>query len=87
MCGKDMQGQQKSIRNAETPAILGEILGEIPLQTPPNNLLEGMLAFILFVLKLKTKRQNCATLTPWKTNMEPTTHPCRKEHDLPNLHD
>ena len=38
-----------------TPTILGEILGEIPLQTPPNNLLEEMLAFIPFVLKLKTK--------------------------------
>ena len=26
-------------------------------------------------------------LTPWKINMEPTNHPFRKEHDLPNLHD
>ena len=25
--------------------------------------------------------------TPWKINMEPTNHPLRKEHDLPNLHD
>ena len=25
--------------------------------------------------------------TPWKINMEPTSHPFRKEHDLPNLHD
>ena len=25
--------------------------------------------------------------TPWKINMEPTNHPFRKEHDLPNLHD
>ena len=24
--------------------------------------------------------------TPWKINMEPTNHPFRKEHDLPNLH-
>jgi len=23
----------------------------------------------------------------WKINMEPTNHPFRKEHDLPNLHD
>ena len=23
--------------------------------------------------------------TPWKTNMEPTNHPFRKENDLPNL--
>ena len=25
--------------------------------------------------------------TPWKINMEPTNHPFRKEHDLPNLND
>ena len=25
--------------------------------------------------------------TPWKINMEPTNHPFRKEHGLPNLHD
>ena len=25
--------------------------------------------------------------TPWKINMEPSNHPLRKEHDLPNLHD
>ena len=24
--------------------------------------------------------------TPWKITMEPTNHPFRKEHDLPNLH-
>ena len=24
--------------------------------------------------------------TPWKIDMEPTNHPFRKEHDLPNLH-
>ena len=24
---------------------------------------------------------------PWKINMEPTNHPFRKEHDLPNLHE
>ena len=27
------------------------------------------------------------TITPWKINMEPTNHPCRKENDLPNLHE
>ena len=26
-------------------------------------------------------------LAAWKTNVEPTNHPSRKEHDLPNLHD
>ena len=26
-------------------------------------------------------------VTPLKTNMEPTNHPFRKEHDFPNLHD
>ena len=25
--------------------------------------------------------------TPWKIKMEPTNHPFRKEHGLPNLHD
>ena len=25
--------------------------------------------------------------TPCKINMEPTSHPFRKENDLPNLHD
>ena len=25
--------------------------------------------------------------TPWKMNMEPTSHPFRKENDLPKLHD
>ena len=35
---------------------------------------------------------HCITLkitsnTLWKINMEPTNHPCRKENDLPNLHD
>ena len=25
--------------------------------------------------------------TRWKINMEPTNHPYRKQHDLPNLHD
>ena len=25
--------------------------------------------------------------TPWKINMEPTNHPFRKEHDLPNHYD
>ena len=27
------------------------------------------------------------TTTPWKNYMEPTTHPFRKENDLPNLRD
>ena len=33
------------------------------------------------------KNPELSPVTPWKINMEPTNHPFRKEHDLPNLHD
>ena len=31
--------------------------------------------------------QTTLLYTPWKINMKPTHHPCRKENNLPNLHD
>ena len=35
----------------------------------------------------KGQENNIKPYTPWKINMEPTNHPFRKEHDLPNLQD
>ena len=41
-----------------------------------------------FAQQISTNKFEMSSLyTPWKINMEPTNHPFRKEHELPNLHD
>ena len=46
---------------------------------------------IIFINKQDSKPQEKTIklyiLEAWKINMEPTNHPFRKEHDLPNLSD
>jgi len=40
-----------------------------------------------FFLQMSWYVQESICATTWKINMEPTSHPFRKENDLPNLHD
>ena len=44
-------------------------------------------AILHSISNFQMKIANVFHATPWKINMEPTNHPFRKEHDLPNLHD
>ena len=46
-----------------------------------------MNAVLEWLLKLNVCDKFQFLDTPWKIDMEPTNHPFRKEHDLPNLHD